>query len=204
MKKLRYYYGTMNSMKSSTLLMKAHQFEEAGCKVFLLKPSFDTRDSGVIRSRALKHSRECIAFSKEDNLIDLFKNKIECNIYEDDTVVLFFDEVNFMTSDQVEDVWLLSKYRNVDIFCYGLKLDYKNEFFESALQFLKLADTVEEIKSMCSRCNNKASTHMRIVNGEPIFEGESEIVGDVVGEERYISVCQQCWFDTHYEYLKEN
>ena len=201
MKKLRYYYGTMNSMKSSTLLMKAHQFEEAGCKVFLLKPSFDTRDSGVIKSRAINHSRECITFNKNDNLIDLFDKNIKKNINEDDRVVLFFDEVNFMTSIQVKEIWVLSKYRNIDIFCYGLKLDYKNDFFESAIEFWRLADTKEEIKSMCSKCSNKASTHLRSVNGEFIFEGESEIVGDVIGEERYISVCQKCW---HNAYVLQN
>ena len=39
--KLRYYYGCMNSMKSSTLLMKSYQFEQSGCRVLLFKPSFD-------------------------------------------------------------------------------------------------------------------------------------------------------------------
>ena len=194
MKKLRYYYGTMNSMKSATLLMKAYQFQEAGCKVLLFKPKFDSRDYREIRSRAIQYGRECIVFSDNTNLIELvLRIKKTKEIKDDDRVVLFFDEVNFMTKEQIKQLWELSKYHNMDIFCYGLKTSYNNRLFESAEELLILADTIEEIKSMCSRCNNKATTHLRFVNNAPIFEGDDKIVGDVVGEERYMSLCQVCY-----------
>ena len=191
MKKLRYYYGTMNSMKSATLLMKAHQFEQAGCKVFLFKPAFDNRDYGEIRSRAIQYGRECTIFSKDVNLIDLVLKKIDINA--NDRVVLFFDEINFMTKEQIKQLWILSKHHNIDIFCYGLKLNYKNRLFEASEELFILADTVEEIKSMCSRCDSKATTHLRLIDDKVIFEGEEYIVGDVSGEEKYLSVCQVCY-----------
>ena len=195
MKKLRYYYGTMNSMKSATLLMKAHQFEQAGCKVLLFKPSFDNRDIGEIKSRAIQYGRECIVFNEDVNLIYLILKKLNLDLR--DRIVLFFDEINFMTSDQIKQLWVLSKHHNIDIFCYGLKLNYKNELFEASKELLILADTVEEIKSMCSRCDNKATTHLRLINNKAVFEGESCIVGDITGEEKYLSVCQECY---HLEY----
>ena len=196
MKKLRYYYGTMNSMKSSTLLMKAHQFEQAGCNVFLFKPVFDSRDYGEIRSRAIQYGRECIVFSKDVNLVDLVLEKV--NINANNRVVLFFDEINFMTKEQIKQLWILSKYHNIDIFCYGLKLNYKNRLFEASEELFILADTVEEIKSMCSRCDSKATTHLRLIDDKVIFEGEEYIVGDVSGEEKYLSVCQVC-YDKEYK-----
>ena len=191
MKKLRYYYGTMNSMKSATLLMKAHQFEQAGCKVFLFKPAFDNRDYGEIRSRAIQYGRECTIFSKDVNLIDLVLKKMDINV--NDRVVLFFDEINFMTKEQIKQLWILSKHHNIDVFCYGLKLTYKNRMFEASEELLILADTVEEIKSMCSKCDNKATTHLRLIDDTPVFEGKDKIVGDVIGTERYESVCQVCY-----------
>lgn len=196
MNKLRYYYGTMNSMKSATLLMKAHQFEQAGCKVFLFKPTFDSRDYGQIRSRAIQYGRECIVFSKDVNLVDLVLEKV--NINANNRVVLFFDEINFMTKEQIRQLWTLSKYHNMDIFCYGLKLNYKNRLFEASEELFILADTVEEIKSMCSRCDSKATTHLRLIDDKVIFEGEEYIVGDVSGEEKYLSVCQVC-YDKEYK-----
>ena len=111
MNKLRYYYGTMNSMKSATLLMKAHQFEQAGCKVFLFKPTFDSRDYGQIRSRAIQYGRECIVFSKEVNLIDLVLKTLSINV--NDRIVLFFDEISFMTKEQIKQLWILRKERKV-------------------------------------------------------------------------------------------
>ena len=190
MKKLRYYYGTMNSMKSSTLLMKAHQFEQAGCNVFLFKPVFDSRDYGEIRSRAIQYRRECFVFSKDVNLVDMV---LSIPDIKSDRVVLFFDEINFMTKEQIRQLWTLSKYHNMDIFCYGLKLSYNNKLFEASEELLILADTVEEIKSMCSRCDNKATTHLRLIDDTPVFEGNDKIVGDVTGTERYESVCQVCY-----------
>ena len=177
MNKLRYYYGTMNSMKSATLLMKAHQFEQAGCKVFLFKPTFDSRDYGQIRSRAIQYGRECIVFSKDINLIDLVLKTLSINVK--DRIVLFFDEINFMTREQIKQLWILSKHNNIDIFCYGLKLSYNNRLFEASEELLILADTVEEIKSMCSRCDNKATTHLRLINDIPVFEWKDKIIGDI-------------------------
>jgi thymidine kinase len=78
-------------MKSATLLMKAHQFEQAGCKVFLFKPAFDNRDYGEIRSRAIQYGRECILFNKDVNLVDLVLEKV--NINTNNRAVLFFDEI---------------------------------------------------------------------------------------------------------------
>ena len=197
MGKLRYYYGTMNSMKSATLLMKAHQFEQAGCNVFLFKPSFDSRDYGEIRSRAIQYGRDCIVFNKDVNLIDLISKQLIIN--KNVKTVLFFDEINFMTKEQIRQLWILSKHNNIDIFCYGLRLSYNNRLFEASEELLILADTVEEIKSMCSRCDNKATTHLRLINDIPVFEGKDKIIGDISGTERYESVCQVCY---HKEYKK--
>lgn len=192
--KLRYYYGCMNSMKSSTLLLKAHQFEQSGCRVLLFKPAFDKRDFKEIRSRAIKYGRECFVFSKDESIRKIVLNALKTSTEsEQKYTVLFFDEVNFMAKQQIRELWLLTRELNIDIFCYGLKLSYNNRLFEGAEELLILADTVEEIKSMCSRCNNKAQTHLRIVNGEPVFGESDEILGDIIGIERYESVCTSCW-----------
>ena len=186
----------MNSMKSSTLLLKSYQFESSGCKVLLFKPAFDSRDYGEIRSRAITYGRECNVFTKDVNLVDMV---LSIPDIKSDRVVLFFDEINFMTKEQIRQLWTLSKYHNMDIFCYGLKLSYNNKLFEASEELLILADTVEEIKSMCSRCDNKATTHLRLINDIPVFEGKDKIIGDISGTERYESVCQVCY---HKEYDK--
>ena len=56
-----------------------------------------------------------------------------------------------------------------------------------------MADTSEEIKSKCYYCENKATTHLRLIDDTPVFEGKDKIVGDLTGTERYESVCQVCY-----------
>ena len=189
MGKLRFYYGAMNSLKTGTLLTKVYQFEQCGCNTILLKPSFDTRDSGVIKSRAISEGRVCRTFDHNTDLY-LLINTLKQNGVKN---VVFIDEVNFIQPEQVHHLWKATKELDVDVFTYGLKTTYLNELFEASKELLILADTIEEIKSMCSCCHNKATTHLRYVNGVPIFDGDSCIVGDVNGEEYYVSVCQECW-----------
>ena len=201
MSKLRYYHGTMNSLKSGTLLTKAYQFKEAGSEVILLTPAFDTRDEGVIHSRAIASSQPCYVFDKDKDLFKLVYSIMGQLMAEGkslNNVVVFVDEVNFITPEQVEQLWKLTRcpYR-VNVFAYGLKNTYQNTLFAAAEKLLSLADTSEEIKSMCGRCSNKATTHLRFIGDVPVFSGDACIVGDLNGDERYESVCQECWHKVH-------
>lgn len=197
MSKLRYYFGTMNSLKSGTLLTKAHQFREAGCEVILMKPAFDTREEGMIHSRAITSSQPAYVFDENKNLFQFVYSLMGQLLTEGKSlnkVVVFVDEVNFITPEQVEQLWQLTRspYK-INVFAYGLKNTYQNKLFPSAKKLLSLADTSEEIKSMCNLCSDKATTHLRYINDTPVFDGEECIVGDVNGKERYESVCQSCW-----------
>jgi len=51
MAKLYFRYGAMNSGKSTALMQVAHNYEEQGMRVFILKPKVDTKGSGDLVSR---------------------------------------------------------------------------------------------------------------------------------------------------------
>lgn len=199
MGKLRFYYGAMNSLKTGTLLTKVYQFEQCGCNTILLKPSFDSRDYGVIKSRAISNTRECILIHPKDET--QMYDAIYCRLSKEKKNVVFVDEVNFISKSHISMLWEISRKFDVDVFTYGLKTNYKNELFEASQELFILADTVEEIKSMCSCCHNKATTHLRYIDGVPTFNGENFVVGDVdaEGREWYTSVCQECWHKVYHE-----
>lgn len=209
MGKLYYFYSCMNGAKSANLLTKAYQFKEAGCEVILLKPSFDTRNSGVIKSRAITEPQECYVFDSKDNLFRKIYSLMGRLMDEKKTimnnVVVFVDEVSFITKEQVQQLWEISccPY-NVSVFTYGLKNTYQNTLFEASQELLVLADSVQELKSMCMThgCLNKATTHLRKVGDDYVFVGDDLIVGDINGEESYTSVCQQCWHKAHKDGVK--
>ena len=51
MAKLYFRYGAMNSGKSTALMQVAHNYEEQGMRVLILKPQVDTKGGGELVSR---------------------------------------------------------------------------------------------------------------------------------------------------------
>ena len=51
MSKLYFRYGAMNCGKTTSLLQVAHNYEERGMKVVLIKPSIDTKANDSVSSR---------------------------------------------------------------------------------------------------------------------------------------------------------
>ena len=198
--KLYYFYSTMNAGKSATLILKEYQFRQSGSTTFVMKPIVDTRSEDTIKSRAIKHELDCHVFDTDTNLYKFVLSLMGQALSQGDKlddVCVFVDEVNFITKDQVEQLWELTRSRyNVKVFCYGVKTNYLNELFDSSERLLVLADNVEEIKSKCSTngCERKATTHVRYSNGEVVTEGEGIKVGDVeANDDYYVAVCQSCY-----------
>ena len=180
--KLYYFFGTMGSAKSLNLLAKAHQFEEAGSRIRLLKSSFDTRDEGVIKTRA-GLQKPCFLIHEDTNIEDLVYSLGICD-------AIFVDESQFLSVEQIRQLWRLAKYGDIRVFCYGLKTNCENQLFESSAKLLVIADKVEELVSKCAYCDNKASTHIKINGNKSTIE-----VGDINGNScvKYESVCQECY-----------
>ena len=51
MAKLYFRYGAMNSGKSTALMQVAHNYEERGMRVLIIKPSIDTKGGEKLVSR---------------------------------------------------------------------------------------------------------------------------------------------------------
>ena len=79
MAKLYFKYGAMGSSKTAQALITKYNYEENGLKVWLIKPSTDTRDgASVIRSRiGLQATAEPV--SPETDLWELFQVR-SCDI----------------------------------------------------------------------------------------------------------------------------
>jgi len=85
-------------------------------------------------------------------------------------------------------------YLGINVIVYGLRSDYLGEPFEGSIYLMTLADKIEELKTICE-FGDKASINMRLLNGEPVFEGEQVQIG---GNESYLPVCRK-----HFKKLKK-
>ena len=184
MSKIVFYYGSMNSSKSAQLIMTLHNFRQQGKKALVFKSSWDTRDEGVIKSRALNTEIQAIPISFED------KYKVYGHTRKDKPDFVFIDEVQFLEPEQIEELALIVDELGIDVICYGLLTDFRGELFPASKKLVEWADSIREIKNQCFSCNNKANRNMRLLDGEPVFEGEVVQVG---AEESYRSVCRKCY-----------
>ena len=183
--KLYFRYGTMNSSKTANLLMVAHNYRVQNKKVLLIKPSIDDRfGKDIIKSRTGLQADVDILLNNDYNLL---MNKIDYSNFN----VILVDEAQFLTEKHVEQLRELTMY--VPVICYGLRTDYKTRLFPGSKRLMELADTIEEIKTICVFCNKKSVVNMKHSNGKIIKEGKSDI--ELGTEEKYLSSCWKCWFE---------
>jgi thymidine kinase len=175
--KLYFRYGAMGSSKTANAIMVRHNYLERNQKVLMLKPRLDRRDGA--RLAASRSGLECPCDYVED-LENLDVTKFDCVIV---------DEAQFMTKKQVEYLVHVVDDLNVPVIAYGLRADFRGNFFEGSLWLMAWADTIEEVKTICW-CGKKATFNARIVDGKVAKTGEQIVLG---GSESYTSLCRRHW-----------
>ena len=196
MAKLYFRYGAMNSGKTAILLQTAHNYEERGMKVLILKPKIDTKgDNKIVTRIGLKR--------KVDHIIDTDENLTDyLNNIPDDIACVLVDESQFLTRDQVDELFMFTKLKDISVICYGLKTDFKTMSFPGSLRLFELADVMEELYTIC-RCGKRAKFNARIVNGEFTSSGE-QVAIDGENHVEYESLCGKCYLEKVLKITKEN
>jgi thymidine kinase len=186
MAKLHFKYGTMNSGKSIDLIRTAHNYEEVGYKVLVMKPSIDTKGEDKLKSRINIERKVDILINENDSILNLVKN------YINDISCIFIDEVQFLNVQQIDELFLITKKFNIPVICYGLRNNFKMEAFAGSKRLLEIAEELEELPTLCS-CKEIARYVGRKVNNEFTFDGnEIEIDGENKNIE-YVPLCGKCY-----------
>lgn len=182
MPKLYFKYGAMGSSKTAQALITKYNYEENGLKVWLIKPSTDTRDGAtVIRSRI---GLEAVAepVSPETDLWVLFQDR-SCDI-------IIVDECQFLSPAHVDQLRTIVDEGNTPVVCFGLRTDFLTRLFPGSMRLMEIADSIQEIKTICD-CGNKATVNARIDgNGHIVTEGAQVVLG---GNDSYIALCHRCY-----------
>ena len=183
MSKLYFRYGAMNCGKTTSLLQVAHNYEERGMKVVLIKPSIDTKANDSVSSRIGVERKVDHLVSPEENL------KGYLNLLVGNTSCVLVDEAQFLSESQVEELFVFSKLTNIPVICFGLRCDFRTNLFPGNKRLFELADEIEELYTIC-RCGRKARFNARIVNGEFTLDGDQVAID---GDVEYESLCGKCY-----------
>lgn len=183
MAKLYFKYGAMGSSKTANALITKFNYEERGMKVWLIKPSVDTRDGAeIIRSR-IGLEQKAYIITPDIDIFEEFKNYRSCH-------VIIADECQFFTSQQINGLRRIVDELDVPVLCFGLRTDFLTHTFEGSHRLFEIADSISEIKTICS-CGKKAVVNARInEEGRVITEGSQILLG---GNDSYVAMCHSCW-----------
>lgn len=185
MAKLYFKYGAMGSSKTAQALITKYNYEENDLSVWLIKPSADTRDGQqVLRSRiGLEAMVEVIPPD-----MDVYARFQESQWNHCDVIIV--DECQFLTRQQIDQLRAIVNDFNVPVMCFGLRTDFQTRLFPGSLRLMEVADTIQEIKTICD-CGAKATVNARIDgNGHIITEGAQVVLG---GNDSYIAMCHKCY-----------
>jgi thymidine kinase len=190
--KLYFRYGAMNSGKSTALLQAAFNYEERGHRVLLAKPAIDTKGDRSILSRLGVTRDVDFTLEPDTNVLDRFQEH-RSRVIEDhgrDVSALLFDEAQFLSSDQVDDLLRIALMDDVPVLAYGIRTDFRTVAFAGSRRLLEVAHSVEELKTIC-RCGRKAIFNARLIDGRFVFDGDQVAIDSA--EVTYESLCGVCY-----------
>ena len=185
MAKLYFKYGAMGSSKTAQALITKYNYEENDLNVWLLKPGIDTRDGvKILRSRiGLESPADIIAPGTDIYLLFQDTQEGKCD-------VIIVDECQFLTESQIDQLRALVNDYNIPVMCFGLRTDFQTRLFPGSRRLMEVADTIQEIKTICD-CGAKATVNARIDgDGHIITQGAQVVLG---GNDSYIAMCHKCY-----------
>ena len=184
MAKLYFKYGAMGSSKTAQALITKYNYEENDLKVWLIKPSADTRDGVDLLKSRIGLQAQVEIIPPQADVYRLFKE----TRWESDVIIV--DECQFMTPEQIDQLRNIVNDFNIPVMCFGLRTDFQTKLFPGSLRLMEVADTIQEIKTICD-CGNKAVVNARIdADGYIVTEGAQVFIG---GNDAYIAMCHRCY-----------
>lgn len=189
MSKLYFRYGAMNSGKSTHLMQVAHNYEERGMNVLIIKPATDSKGGDKLISRLGVERKVDLLIRNEDNIYEKITEWIEKNKI---VHCILIDEVQFLKTYQIDQLFQVAVLNDIPVICYGLRSDFRMNGFEGSARLLLIAHSIEEMKTIC-KCGKKAILNGRRINGKFVFEGE-QIAIDHIDNVEYESLCGSCYY----------
>lgn len=191
MAKLYFRYSAMDAGKTLDLLKVAYNYQDRGAHTLVITSEIDKRAGlNKVKSR-IGLDKEAISVTLATNIFELVKIEHTQQLID----CLLVDEIHFFSVEQINQISDIVDYLKIPVICYGLRSDYCGRAFPSSAHLLAIADTLEELKTIC-HCGKKATFNMLIKNGVAVKEGNPVVVDDdslKTVNTKYVSVCRLHW-----------
>lgn len=197
MAKLYFRYGAMNCGKSTAIIQVAYNYEEQNRKIWLMKPSIDTKGDNKVENRSGLKREVDMLVTPDCNILEKVPFFLEEKI---DAILV--DEAQFLKPKQVDELYEITKLVGIPVLCYGLRCDFRMVGFPGSTRLLEIADDIEELKNICM-CGRKATQNLRKENGIPVFTGEQVVIDGAKENTKYEPVCGKCYLELKKERMRK-
>jgi len=196
MAKLRFFFGTMGSGKSTQALQIRHNLSARGLSV-ILTTQLD-RQAGKVSSRLGVTAEAEIV----DQQLDLYALALKAH-QGSGLDAMVCDEAQFYEPRQIEQLARVVDELDVDVYAFGLLTSFQGELFPGTQRLLEMADVRSElqVEARCW-CGARATHNARLVNGRQVYTGALKVVGDtatgepeVAPEVTYELMCRRHWHE---------
>lgn len=165
--KLYFYYSTMGAGKSALLIQKFRYFNCSLEKTYVYLPK-------------LLNSTE--VSSRNGQSIKVSGIKLEDVPLSS---ILFIDEAQFLSEDELIEIEELISTKNVAVICFGLLTTFQKELFNASSHLLDLAYVVRELPMTCENCKfNRAMYNFRTSLDNSLIS---------LGKDQYLALCPDCF-----------
>lgn len=184
MAKLYFRHGPVTAAKTMNLIAVAENYERQGKRaaiVAALPPDTKSLPTHVKSRCGISKKIDVYATSSWTDILSL-------RDAASDSRCILVDEAQFLSAKNVDALRDLTYTHSIPVICYGLRTDLRRQLFEGSRRLFEVADSIEEIKTTCARCDRKAIFNMKIDGDEATQDGPSIDVRDV-----YIPTCYGCF-----------
>lgn len=193
MSSVYFKFACMGAGKTALACINAFNYEEQGLKPLCISSSLDTRFGdakedeyglkiGMWESRIKELYRDIFLLPSDESVIK-FITKVS-GLYKIKPDVIMIDEAQFLTANQVEELFRVAIYWDIPVICYGLLTTFKTTLFEGSKRLIELGAKLEPIKSVGTD-GKKTVINAKFVNGNIVTEGADIDIG---GDEKYRAI----------------
>lgn len=191
MANLTLYYGTMAVGKTTKLIQDHYNYSKYLLSLVVMKPKIDSKGGNTVVTRTGDNIVVDILISKSASLL----SKKYFEKYRNAQFILV-DEAQFLSKEQINELWFIAHKYNISVICYALKSNFKGDLFEGSAQLFARSDEKHEITVNCL-CGRPAMFNARRVNGKYTKDGAEVVIDGSKSEVEYIPLCS----DHYLEYV---
>lgn len=178
--------GGMFSGKTEELLRRLRHVQHARLRYRVFTPAIDTRYDST---RLVSHVGTKLSAQPVRHIAEV----LAAVNREPELHVVAIDEIQFL--ENPPDATVVACQRLADqglrVIVAGLDQDFRAQPFPPMPQLMAIAEYVDKLLAICTRCGNYAGRSQRLINGRPApFDAPTIAVG---GEELYEPRCRRCY-----------